>query len=274
MSFFHPFRDRRRRALARQPFPPEWSAIIAQNAPFFKELHADEKARLEGMIKVFIHEKHFEGCGGLEITDEIRVTIAVQACLLLLNLRHDYYEALTTILVYPAGFNYNKMRWNDYGAVTEEEMPVSGLSCSRGVVVLSWPDAIAGSRNTHDGHNVVFHEFAHQLDQLSGAVNGAPLLDSRSHSREWCHTLSREYSRLQEHVARNIPSVIRAYGATEPAEFFAVVTEIFFEQPLRLKTDHPELYEEFKAYYRQDPAERMQNSHRNGNAPLVAVTPI
>jgi MtfA peptidase len=236
--------------------------VIQRNVPFFEALQTDERERLQNLIKVFIHEKHFEGCGGLQLTDEIKVTVAAQACLLLLNLEHDYYEELVSILIYPAGFTHLGISRDESGFVTEEEMPVSGLSFNRGVVVLSWPDTVGGAQNTQDGHNVVFHEFAHQLDQLSGAVNGAPLLENREQYRDWCQVLSREYRELQEDIHRRRPSIIREYGATAPAEFFAVVTEIFFEKPRQLREEHPQLYEEFRQYYRQDPAERMESAKR------------
>ncbi|MDA3926067.1 MAG: zinc-dependent peptidase [Kiritimatiellae bacterium] len=256
MSIFHPFRDRRRKALDLMPFPKEWFSIIDKNVPFFKELDAAEREHLEDLIKVFINEKNFEGCGGLEITDEIKVTVAAQACLLLLNLENNYYDQLVSILVYPSGINHKGMSRNNNGLITEEEVPVSGLSSSGGVIVLSWTDTIGGSKNTEDGNNVVFHEFAHQLDLLSGAVNGAPVLSSISEYRDWGRILTKEYKKLQTDVSKHRKSVIRPYGATAPAEFFAVVTEIFFEKPHQLKEDHPELYEEFKAYYHQNPAER------------------
>ena len=258
MSIFHPFRDRRRRHLYEMPFPAEWSGIIERNVPFFKGLDTEERGHLENLIKVFINEKHFEGCGRLQITAEMKVTISAQAFLLLLNLEHNYYDELVSILVYPSGFNHKGVSYNEGGTITEEDVPVSGLSYSRGVVILSWPDTIGGSRNTEDGHNVVFHEFAHQLDQLDGSVNGAPVLESREQYRDWGRVLTREYRELQEDVAGRRKSVIREYGASAPAEFFAVVTEIFFEKPHQLKEDHPELYEEFKRYYKQDPAQRLE----------------
>jgi len=256
MSLFHPFRDRRRKALNLMPFPPAWAQIIQKNVPCYKQLHPDEREHLEDLIKVFIHEKNFEGCGGFVITDEVKVTVAAQACLLLLNLEHNYYDQLVSILVYPAGFNFKQEQRNAIGTISESDFPASGLCSSGGVIVLSWPDTIGGSKNTQDGMNVVFHEFAHQLDQLDGVMNGAPLLKSASLYSEWSKVLSAEYEQLREDLSHHRNSVIRAYGATQPAEFFAVVTETFFEQPVQLQQDHPELYDEFKAYYRQDPAAR------------------
>jgi len=164
---------------------------------------------------------------------------------------------MISILVYPSGFNFKQKERSAIGIISESDLPVAGLSFSKGVIVLSWPDTISGSLNPGDGINVVFHEFAHQLDQLDGVMNGAPLLSNAALYSEWSKILSTEYEQLREDVAHNRNSVIRPYGATRPAEFFAVVTEIFFEQPVQLKQDHPELYEEFKSYYRQDPAARL-----------------
>jgi len=258
MSFFHPFRDHRRKALELMPFPMKWSDIIEKNVSCYQGLQATERDHLEDLIKVFINEKNFEGCGGLIITDEIKVTVAAQACLLLLNLKHNYYDQLVSILIYPAGFKIKQAQRTAIGTISESDMAVSGLSSSGGVIVLSWPDTIGGSKNEQDGMNVVFHEFAHQLDQLDGVMNGAPVLGSTSMYREWGSVLSTEYKQLREDVSRHRHSVIRAYGATQPAEFFAVVTELFFEKPVQLKRDHPELYEEFKEYYCQDPATRKE----------------
>lgn len=259
MGLFHPFRDYRRKTLGQQPFPPAWSQIIDRNVPFYQCLHPEEQERLNYLIRVFIAEKYFEGCGGLLITDEMKVTIAAQACLLLLNMNHDYYEWLVSILVYPASFNFQQEeRGTMAGTVTVTHRPVSGLSSNRGTVVLSWPDTAAGARRPGDGMNVAFHEFAHQLDQLNGAMDGTPALDSTAKYREWAQVLGSEYKRLQEAVELNRPSLISAYGATKPAEFFAVVTELFFEEPIELQQQHPALYEAFKQYYRQDPAERLR----------------
>lgn len=259
MGFFHPIRDYRRRALGRAPFPSAWSQIIDQQVPCCSYLSQEEKERLQKLVKVFVAEKHFEGCRGLIITEEMKVIIAAQACLLLLNLRHNYYEQLVSILVYPESFKFEQEERGPLaGTVTLTEMPVSGLSSSHGVVVLSWPDTAAGARRPDDGRNVVFHEFAHQLDQMEGTMNGAPLLDSAALYREWAQVLGAEYKRLQDDVETHAPTLISGYGATKPAEFFAVVTELFFERPLELQQQHPALYDEFKRYYRQDTAARLQ----------------
>jgi hypothetical protein len=261
MGVLHPFRDRRREELGKQPFPPEWTEVIDQDVPYCRHLHPDERKRLEDLIKVFVAEKHFEGCGGLEITDEIKVTIAAQACLLLLNLHHDYYERLASIVVYPESFDFAQEEPGlATGTVDMRSLRAAGLSSTMGAVVLSWPDTVRGAQGTGDGSNVVFHEFAHQLDQLDGAMNGAPALEGASMYRDWAQVLGGEYKRLQAEVETGAPSLISAYGATKPAEFFAVVTELFFEKPIELQREHPELYGEFRQYYHQDPAARMRES--------------
>ena len=261
MSFLHPFRDHRRQELAAQPFPPEWVQIIDRNVPYGRHLHPEERRHLEDLIKVFIAEKHFEGCGGLEITDEVKVTIAAQACLLLLNLHHNYFERLKSIVVYPESFGFTQEEPGPTsGTVEMRSFHAAGLSSTLGAVVLSWPDTMRGGQNPNDGFNVVLHEFAHQLDQLDGAMNGAPVLEGGAMYRDWAHVLGAEYQRLQAEVETGASSLISAYGATKPAEFFAVVTELFFEKPVDLQREHPELYEEFRQYYRQDPAARLQES--------------
>jgi hypothetical protein len=256
MSFLYPFRDHRRRELAARPFPVEWDRVIDRNVPYGRHLLPEERRHWGDLIKVFIAEKHFEGCGELEITDEIKVTIAAQACILLLNLHHNYYDRLVSIVVYPDSFVFEQDEADLAGTVSSTRNAALGLSSTMGVVVLSWVDTVEGARNPLDGGNVVFHEFAHQLDQLDGSMDGAPPLDSGSAYQEWARVLCAEFRRLHEAIESDVPSLIRDYGATKPAEFFAVVTELFFERPVELRRDHPKLYEEFKLYFGQDPAER------------------
>lgn len=256
MSLFHPIRDARRRKLTKAPFASEWARIIDRNVPYCQKLTAQERLKLWELVAVFINEKNFEGCMGLVITDEIKLTIAAQGCLLLLNLKHNFYEKLRTILVYPAGFEFNKESWASNGIVSEEMMPVSGLSYSLGVIALSWSDTAHGARNPGDGSNVAFHEFAHQLDLLDNAMNGAPILSSRTQYHDWAEILGAEFEALRKAIADGTPCIINPYGATSPAEFFAVVTETFFERPVELKATHPALYETFSLYYGQDPATR------------------
>jgi MtfA peptidase len=247
------FKRRRRERLRAAPFPPEWDGILRRNVPYYDRLDEADRKELHGHIHVFLAEKHFEGCGGLALTDEIRVTIAAQACLLLLHRDTDYYRRLVTVLVYPSAYTAKGVEPIGGGVMLEGEEARLGEAWTGGVVVLSWDDVRAGASDIHDGHNVVLHEFAHQLDQEDGAADGAPILDRRSQYVAWARVLGGEYERLRRASRAGKESVLDGYGATNPAEFFAVATECFFEKPAQLRRKHPELYEELKEYYRQDP---------------------
>jgi MtfA peptidase len=236
-----------------QPFPADWSAILAKNVPIYERLSELDKGQLRGLIQIFLAEKIFEGCGGLEVTDEIKVTIASQACLLLLRRETNVYPKLITILVYPSAYVSNKPQPGPHGIVTEGPQGRLGEAWTSGVVVLSWDDALQGAADVRDGHNVVFHEFAHQLDQEDGSSDGVPILPGRNLYSAWARVLGAEYDELRQTAETGKKSVLDTYGANEPAEFFAVATEAFFEKPVQLKKKHPELYEELKIYYGQDP---------------------
>lgn len=205
-------------------------------------------------MQVFIAEKHFEGCAGLNITDEIRVTIASQACLLQLHRDGDCYPGLHTILVYPHAYVAAGARPQPDGTITESPQARLGESWTRGSVVLSWDDVLRGASDIHDGQNVVLHEFAHQLDAQSGSANGAPPLPQRSMYVAWARALSSSYQSLADDLAHHHRTLLGDYAATNPAEFFAVSTENFFERPVQLAKRRPELYEQLALFYKQDPA--------------------
>ncbi len=190
----------------------------------------------------------------MELTDEIKVTIAAQACLLLLHREPDYYPRLITILVYPHPYLAKGARSVDGGAVLEGETARLGEAWKDGLVLLSWDDVRPGASDFHDGHNVVLHEFAHQLDQQDGSADGAPILEHRSQYITWARVLSEDYEQLRRDGEHGHKNVLDTYGATNPADFLAVATECSFEKPISLRRKHPELYEELKVYYRQDPA--------------------
>ncbi len=244
---------RRRTALRKAAFPAEWEAILEERVPLYRGLPANLKVQLRQHIRVFLGEKSFVGCDGITITDEMRVIIAAQACLLILNRRDEYFPNLREILVYPAAFIVDRVRAEPSGVLQEQRQVLSGESWSRGQVILSWEDVLAGTAVPDDGRNVVIHEFAHQLDQEKGYANGAPLLPSRERYRRWSAVLSREFARLRDEAAWQLPTLFSHYGATDPAEFFAVVSEVFFEQPQRMALEHPELYEQLRDLYRVDP---------------------
>ena len=248
------FKKRRREKLRNQPFPPVWLEIIEKNVPIYHRLSEPDQKELQEHILVFLAEKSFEGCGGLELTDDIKVTIAAQASILLLHRQTDYYPGLYSILVYPGAFiarGYVEFAPGYYG---ETEQVHLGESWKRGALILSWDDVLANAGDVHDGHNVVLHEFAHQLDSEDGRANGAPPLPRRSMYVAWARILEKDYAKLQKDAEEGRPTVLDVYGATNPAEFFAVATECFFEKPVQLQRQHPELYEKLKLYYQQDPA--------------------
>ena len=243
---------RRRQRLRAQPCPPSWLAILEKNVPYYAKLPAEDRKELEGHLQVFVTEKNFEGCGGLEMTEEIKVTIAAQACILLLHREPHYYPGLYSILVYPHAFVVRNHQELAPGYRLETEQVHLGESWRQGSVILSWDDVQAGTADIHDGHNVVFHEFAHQLDTEDGQADGAPLLPRRSMYIAWARVLSHEYERLCDDKQHGRHSLLDQYGATNAAEFFAVATECFFEKPLQMQAKHPELYEELKMFYQQD----------------------
>ena len=242
----------RRRALLAAPFPDEWIRILERNVRFYRAMPGDLRRELHGHMNVFLHEKVFEGCGGLAVTDEIRVTIAAQACVLLLNRATDYFPGFTTILVYPDTFVVPTSR-TDGPLETRDVEARLGESWHRGPVVLSWGDVVRDRLEHRDGCNVVLHEFAHKLDEENDVMDGLPVLDSDSHYASWADVLRREYSFLRKDAERDAPRVLDEYGATSPAEFFAVATEAFFELPLDLEDEHPLLYGELKKFYKVDP---------------------
>jgi Mlc titration factor MtfA (ptsG expression regulator) len=256
----HWLSDHRRKRLAEAPFPPAWEAIVRRNVAHYCMLDAAERIHLRALIQVFLAEKKWEGCGGLELTDEIRVTISALACLLLLGLPHDYYRNVLSILVYPSTVVPPQRRIGHFEiprAPLETAHPIIGQAFQQGPVILIWDAVLRGSSHPEQGHNVVYHEFAHKLDMLDGAADGTPPLRDRAEYRDWVSTCSREYLRLKRDAAAGRKSFLNAYGAVSEAEFFAVATEQFFDQPLRLKEHAPELYRVLQEYYRQDPAARV-----------------
>ncbi len=245
-------RQKRRGILMATACPLEWIPCIEKNIPLYKRLPDELKTQLHGLINVFLAEKKFVGCGGQEITDEVRVTIAAQACMLLLNRETNFYPKLKTIYVYPHTYVAKNLQ-NDSGLIVEGKSVRLGESWQNGPVVLTWDSITGGARNIQDGRNVVFHEFAHQLDQENGDADGAPILENRSSYRTWAAVLGEEYDNLRDETRDRRRSVLNKYGATNPAEFFAVATEAFFEKPRQMHKKSPDLYEELKSYYRTDP---------------------
>jgi Mlc titration factor MtfA (ptsG expression regulator) len=245
-------RHRRERLRAR-PFPVAWRAILRRRFPLYGRMPPPLRRQLEGHVLVFLAEKQFAGCEGQEITEEVRVIIAAQACMLLLNRNTGYFPRLRQVLVYPGPFVVERLRHEPSGVLQETRNALSGESWADGQVVLSWEDTLEGAADPGDGRNVVIHEFAHQLDQEKGYANGAPWLGSRTRYARWSSVLASEFARLQHAAMTGEPSLLSPYGATAPAEFFAVASEAFFEQPARMAAEHPALYGELARFYRVEP---------------------
>lgn len=252
ISFFAWPRYKLSRAIE-EPFPSAWRKILMQNFPIYRNMPTDLQLQLKQRIKQFIHEKMFTGCAGFKVTDEVRVTIAASACLLLLNRDSDVYAGLDYILVYPNAFLVKREALDEAGLPIASNRGLLGESWSNGKVILSWEDVLQGNKNFSDGSNVAIHEFAHQLDHESGATNGAPFMGNATRSESWSKVFTDEFQRLQQAAYRGDETLIDQYGATEPAEFFAVVTETFFEKPSPMATEHPALFKELRAYYKVDP---------------------
>lgn len=243
-----------RRWTVRRPFPASWRDILANRMPFYRKLDPALQSQLRDLIKVFIRNKVFVGCAGIVVTDEMKVVIAAQACLLLLNRPSYEYADVRYIYIYPSSFRVTREMRNEMGLVSTQSQDLLGEAWHDGKVVLAWDEVERGARNFRDGQNVVLHEFAHQLDNESGGADGAPLLYTKAAYKSWARVLSQEFERLR-HADPENSGILDHYGATNPAEFFAVATETFFEEPARMYEHHRELFEELRAYYRLDPRE-------------------
>lgn len=251
-------RERRRERITQQPFPALWYQVLLDNVHHYHFLDDEERDHLEKMIQVFIAEKNFEGCGGLELRDEVKVTIAAEACLLLLGLGHDLYRKLDSVLVYPSTVIPPESKVSVFAGITgisRDEVPVLGQAFMRGPVILVW-DAVKFGARKADGHNVVYHEFAHIIDMFDGRADGTPLLSSKDHYRKWARICTEEFFTLQEQVSKGKKTFLDGYGATNEPEFFAVATEFFFERPREMKERHSSLYALMQSFYNQDPANR------------------
>jgi len=245
---------RRRRRLRAQPIPAEWRAIIARAMPVYTRMPEALRTRLDGLVNQFVTEKQFVGCQGLSVTLEMRLAIAAQACLLVLNRSARVYDALYSVLIYPAAFIARDERRDEAGVVHEREQILSGQAWETHRIILSWEDVQASAHSGNDGYNVVYHEFAHYLDAEQGAVDGAPLLGDAEHYERWAEVMNAEFARLRSAAARGESTLLDPYAAEDEGEFFAVATEVFFERAADLRREHPALYAELSGYYRLDTA--------------------
>lgn len=255
------FRDRKRKELLETPFPEEWLHYLQKNFPYYALLSPKEQETLRNDLRIFLAEKNWEGCAGLEMTEEIQVTISAEACLLTLGLEHDYYPNVESILVYPSGYVAREQRAQPGGVVVEGHSARLGEAWLYGPVVLSWDSVRSDGRNSNDGHNVVLHEFAHKLDMAAGRADGVPRLHDDAEYDRWAEVMSAEYQALVANSTEGHATLLNSYGATNAGEFFAVATECFFEKPRQMQRTHTALYEVLRDYYRQDPAARLEALH-------------
>ena len=247
-------KNRRRRNILAEPFPDGWLEILHERVGHYELLVETDRKKVRDAVHIMLAEKDWEGCRGLELTDEMRVTIAALAAILIVRFDDFYFDNVVTILVYPNEFVVKEERALIGGATVEEESDRLGEAHYRGPVILSWAEIRENAIAPGYGQSLVFHEFAHQLDMLNGAIDGTPNLATAELAQRWAQTMDKEFRRLQDAERRGRETLLDPYGASDPAEFFAVVTECFFDAPRAMQREHPALYQLFRDYYRQDPA--------------------
>ena len=253
---FRWLRERRRLRLLTGPFPKEWLGWLERAVPIYPRLSAREQIKIRKDIRLFVGEKIWEGCGGLDLIDEMKVTIASQACLMILGLDYDHFRRVQSILVYPDSFTTPHPKGDEIGIIEQSGSERLGETWYRGPIILSWADILEDVEHSTDGISLVFHELAHKLDMLDGVVDGTPPLGTDEQQAAWREVMTAEFKRLEEAADRDEETLLDPYGARDEAEFFAVATECFFGLPGELMEEHPKLYRILRNFYCQDPAAR------------------
>jgi Mlc titration factor MtfA (ptsG expression regulator) len=252
----------RRRAALRKPFPEEWRSVVSARLAHWQYLDEAERERLEVLIRLFLVDHEFEAARGMELGDDVRLTIAAQACLLLVGLDRDGFRDVSSIIVYPSTVVRTGVFASPVlaGAVTDAPVPLLGEARPRGPVLIVWDQALAQARHPGRGHNVVFHEFAHKIDMADGSADGTPRMPDRASYRRWVEVCTRELDLVRRAAGAGEPTLLRDYAGTNPAEFFAVATEVFFDRPVAMEGERPDLYDVLREFYRQDPAARVRRA--------------
>ncbi len=229
-----------------------WRRTVAR-LPLLAALDPHAQARLHELASLMLREKTFVGAGGLQVDDEMRVYVAAQACLLILNLGLEYYAGWHEIILYPDTFVVRHEEYDEAGVVHESERALEGESWERGPLILSWAEVCPQTLEQEETGNVILHEFAHKLDMLNGTANGMPPLHADMSRQDWTRAFTQAYETMCDQLDGGQPTALDAYAAESPAEFFAVMSEAFFVAPERLWQSFPAVYHQLSRFYRQDP---------------------
>ncbi len=248
-------RKRRRRLAVEAPFPEQWQTLLNADMAHWRWLDDNERDHLGCLIKGFLFDKGFEWVDGLEESDEIKVLVAASACLLIMGLEQAYYRDVTSIIMYPTQTTQKGHRGSPEaaGLATDAIVPILGEAMLHGPILIAWDSAKRSAAHANTGHNVIYHEFAHKIDMADGSADGRPPMAKTQRDR-WEEVCRREYEALRD--GTNDEPFLNTYGAVNPAEFFAVATEFFFDRPIAMEVREQELYQVLSEFYNQDPAER------------------
>ncbi len=242
--------------LKHHPIPMDVWKTVLNSSELFDHLSAVERAHLHELATLLLQRKSFNGVQGITLTTEMAVALAAQACLPILKLGLDYYDNWVEVVVYPAHFQVEREQHEPNGLVARASHALSGETWQQGPVILAWEEVEEDLAHPQHGHNVVIHELAHKLDMLNGSANGMPPLHADMKPHQWSEAFSHGYDSLTQDLAHGRPTSISSYAATAPAEFFAVVSELFFTVPTRLQRHYPQIYEQLVLFYRQEPLAR------------------
>ena len=251
------WRRRRRRRLTATPWPEAWEGFVREAVWPFDQLTADQRAAIRETVRVLVAEKRWEGCAGFVVTDRVRVAIAAQVGWMMLGRHPFYFDAVRSILVYPDAFSMPRATPVGWDLHIHEREELHGVAQARDAVALSWTEVAAAGRSAHDGHHLVVHEFAHQLDMLGGSdIEGTPPMESAAQREEWDDVIDASFERLRRVCRRDRHPLLDCYGATERSEFFAVASEVFFQRPTDLAREWPDLHRVLATFYRLRPTYR------------------
>ena len=236
-------------------FDPAWEPVLTEGFEHWSLLDEEELARMRHLVARFFHGRRWEAARGMDLTDDVKVIISAQASMLLLGLDLDEYADVSSIIVHASTVRIERPRPSGGGTWSSGTQHLAGQAIHQGPVVLSWSATRRGARRPERGSNVVYHEFAHRLDMLDGITDGTPPLGDEEAAARWSRVCTAAFERV-----KGGDSILRDYAATNPAEFFAVATEMFFNLPAAVAEHEPELYDELRRFYGQDPAERVRRA--------------